>query len=309
MKLIFFNLLFTLGYLICNAQHNFLFRTTISNPNLELVYNDFENQFVPKIVDSLFHLRYHLEDGEKLVYWNEQNETPRFRFETKNGQVSGPFYSYNSSGVLTAAGNYFNDSLWTFRDGYFLISDTAYKVGEWLYFSCGANCDSTYYHGRGIQKTYKVPYDNFGKFHQCWTFFNGELWLERIYTAELGLTSEMVYYKGGSNYTSYEKYVNCSISKKWSSDESIEYISLDDQNSYFVNYQLGTIWSSKVVMDEGKEDFLSNPSGIEFQYRKFYPNVQIKSLVDKKAGLSIYYTEDGSVTQIRVRRGVKVKRR
>lgn len=296
----------------CFGQYNHDFRTLTRNSELDKLHHSFERVVFSNEIDSLFKIREQLKDGEKIIYWDSLKQKPHFRFETMNGKLSGPFYCYNVNGILTTVGNYYNDSLWTFRKGYFLLHDTTFKVGLWRYYALSNSFDSTYYSASTIDRDYKIPFDNFGKFEQEWTFLNGQVWEKRVYDKVLGLIEQRIYNKDGTDYSDFERQKNCTISRKWDNEGNLKWINIDNKMEYWITLRRGFVeedplFHYKLKDPENKREELTNPQGENFQTRLFYPNGNLMEFYDNKAGIRITYDENGNLLKVEKRKGVKVK--
>jgi len=293
---------------VCFGQYNHDFRSTTRNVGLDKLNNSFEKVVIPEEVDSLFLVRKKLANGETIIYWDNLKQKPHFRFEIKDGKIDGSFYCYNVNGILTTVGNYYNDSLWSFRNGYFLISDTTFKVGSWRYYALQNSFDSTYYSAMTIDRTHKVPYNNLGTFNQTWTFLNGQSWETKTLSKIQGLIEQHIFNKDGSNYSDFERQKNCTISRKWDKEGNLKWITVNNKMEYWITLRKGDDFSHYKLSDpENKREELTNPNGENFQTRLFYPNGNLMEFFDKKAGIRILYDENGDLIKIEKRKGVKVK--
>jgi hypothetical protein len=303
-------ILFTFTLVYCFGQYNHDFRVGTRNAQLDKLHASFERVIFSSEIDTMFMNRVSISDGEKIVYWDSLKQRPHFRFETVNGNIHGPFYCYNVNGILTTVGNYYNDSLWTFRNGYFLLSDTTFKVGLWRYYALQNPFDSTYYSAFTMDRDYKILYDSTGCFIQQWTFLNGQVWEKRIFNAKKGLTEQKIFNKDGSNYSDFELLANCSISRKWDEYGNLRWITINDKFEYWITLRRGEerFFHYKLNDPECKREELTNPKGENFQTRLFYPNGNLMEFYDNKAGIRIKYDENGEVLQVEKRKGVKVKK-
>lgn len=311
MNRLLITIILSISFTYCFGQYNHDFRVETRNPGLDKIHNSFERVVVPEEIDSLFLNRYNLKNGEKIIYWDSLKTTPHFRFETINGHVNGAFYCYNINGILTTVGNYSNDSLWTFRNGYFLLHDTTFKVGHWRYYSLQNSLDSTYYSAFTIDREYKVPYDSLGVFNQEWSFLNGQVWERKTFRRDLGLLEEDVFNKDGSKYSDFEKLKNCTITRKWDDKGNLKWMTINNKMEYWITLRRGEnepFFHYKLDDPENKREELTNPKGENFQSRLFYPNGNLMEFYDNKAGIRILYNENGELLRVEKRKGVKIKK-
>lgn len=296
----------------CFGQYNHDYRVETRNSQLDTLYTFLENASFSPDLDSLFINRLTILDGEKIVYWDSLEQNPHFRFKTKNGNIHGPFYCYNINGILTTVGNYYNDSLWSFRNGYFLLGDTTFKVGLWRYYALQNAFDSTYYSAFTMDREFKIIYDTAGNFKQNWTFLNGQQWESRVINRKKGLMKEEVYNKDGSNYSSFEFLPNCSITKRWDEYGNLKWIRINNGFEYRIVLRQGEqrFYKRGNLLEDPdcKREDLQNPSGEDFQYRFFYPDGNLMEFYDIKAGIRIRYDKNGEVFSVEKEKGVKIKK-
>jgi len=303
MKRLQLTLLFTFIIKITWGQYNQDYRVGTRNPQLDKLNSSFEKVVISKDVDSLFSFRHKLADGEKIIYWDSLRQRPHIIIYTKSGFINGPFYCYNFNGILTTVGNYYNDSLWTFMNGYFLLHDTTFKVGLWRYYALQDQFDSTYYSAFTIDRQYKVPIKDSDNFVQEWRFLNGQLWEKRVYKKTQGLVEERIFNKDGSNYSDFEILKNCSIHRKWDGKNNLKDIYIVEKNQRFIN-----LINDETYYKVSQTDQLSDEQGNVIQLREYYDNGNLKEFFDVKAGIKIKYNDKGQVTKIEKRKGVKVSK-
>lgn len=284
------------------GQYNHDYRVGTRNPQLDKLNASFEKVVFSRDIDSLFAVRYKTPGGEKIIYWDSLKQKPHFRFSIQNGAIHGPFYCYNPNGILTTVGNYYNDSLWTFRNGYFLLGDTLFKVGLWRYYSLQDEFDSTYYSAFTIDRQYKIPAIDGKDFIQEWTFLNGQLWERRVFNLLLGIGEQRIFNKDGTRYSDFENLGTSSISRKWDKNNNLANVLIEGKNQYYIS----------LLSDEPyyklSSDQLSDKNNNMLQIREYYENGNLKQLIDVKGGIRIEYNDKGEVIKIKKRKGIKVTR-
>ncbi|MFA6517956.1 MAG: hypothetical protein WCU83_12560 [Bacteroidia bacterium] len=303
MKRLQLTFIFTFIINITWGQYNHDYRTSTRNPELDNLMASYERQEFSKEIDSLYLIRSELADGEKIVYWDKNTQIPHFRFYITNGSISGPFYCYNPNGILTTVGNYYNDSLWSFAKGYFILNDTTFKVGLWRYYSLSNQFDSTYYYASTIDRYFKIPRNNDSTFSQEWTFLDGQLWEKRIFKSADQITEQRILNRDGSKYSDYEQFGNCYIHRKWGAGNNLKSIFISGKNEYHIN-----LINDETYTKVNQTDQLSDAQSNFLQSRKFYENGKLKEFFDVKAGIKIKYNDKGEVVKIEKRKGVKVSK-
>lgn len=290
----------------CYGQYNQDYRVQNLNPHLISLYASFEKTGFSDEVDSLFLNRFQILDGCRIVYWHADKKIPRYKFNILDGNINGPFYCWNENGILTTVGSYREDSLWTFRDGYFLLGDTTFKVGRWRYYALQDPLDSTYNSAFTIDQNYKIPYDSLGLYTEHWTFLNNNLWEFRRFNIKRGLIFEQIFNADSSRYSDFELLENCSIYRKWDEEGNLKWICLKDKMDFILTFDVG---DNRFGLNEyvKTKDELINQRGENVQTRLFYSNGELMEFSDWKAGIKIRYNEDGNVVKIEKMKGVKVK--
>lgn len=296
----------------CSAigQVNSKYRTLTRNAELDKLNNAIEKQVPSDSAEALFNRRKQLKDGDYSIYWDDVSKVLHYKFTLKDGNVHGTFYCWNAYGLLTTVGNYYNDSTWSFRSGYFLLADTTFKCGSWRYHMLSNPRDSAYYYATITDRKYKMPFDSTGLYKQEWFFRNGQLWEEKVYSKEQGLIKKMIYNEDGVPYSSFYKYPNCSITQDWDEMGNLQSIYVADKMSMDIELRKGEqrFYPSYSQDPESKRETLRDSNGKTIQERYFYPNGNLVKFIDEKAGITISYSEDGEVTKVEKEKGVKVSK-
>lgn len=295
--------LFLLKVLICLCQVNTRYRSDIENPELDKRVNAFEIQNIPNELDSLYEIRNSINDGEITLFWSHNKAIPNFKFSVKNGNVNGPFYCWNRYGILTTVGNYSNDSIWSFRKGYFMLSDTTFKSGTWRYYALSNPKDSLYYYAHITERSYKIFYDKNNTYIEKWNFRDGQIWEERIFEKWKGLVVNKIFNENGTRYLYYELTQNSSIEMYWDDNGNTLYISIDNKTRYKITTQNGKGFYNYKIKDEEK----NNKNGESLNSKLYYPNGNLMEFYDEKTGIRILFDENGKPIKLKKGKGLKVR--
>ena len=253
--------------------------------------------------DSLFSKKESLKDGEYNIYYDNDEKHLAISFNITDGNVNGHFRDWDTYGLLTTIGYYHQDSLWTFRNGSFILSDTTFKVGNWRYYSClGPKAEweknTTY-----MQQTYEMQYNSDSLFHEVWKFKNGQTWKESVYHMTKGFLSEIFYYYEGNKKTQLQSFPNCTIEKSFEPDGAIKDININGKIEYSINLAADSIdyqfhYGEKYIDGWIENLYTSQVESNRSQERLFDSNGVLRVFIDYSNGIRLTYNYKGELLTI-----------
>ena len=256
--------------------------------------------------DSLFSKKDSLKDGEYNIYYDNSKKHIAIRLNIVDGNAHGLFRHWDTYGLLTAIGNYYQDSLWTFRHDYFILSDTTFKVGNWRYYSCFGPKSEWKKHTTHIQRTYKMQYNSDSLFHELWKFKNDQTWKKSVYHMKQGLLSEIFFYTKGNKKSEFQSFPNCTIKKHFKSDGSIKDINIIGKVEYSIDLEVNKVnhlsYQGVLFLDGWVENLYSLQDNSNMsQERLFDSNGVLRVFIDHKNGIRITYNKKGELITIEER--------
>lgn len=253
--------------------------------------------------DSLFKIKDSLKNGEYKIYYDNDEKYLGLCFNIIDGDVDGLFRDWDTYGLLTTIGYYYQDSSWTFRKGSFILSDTIFKIGNWRYYSCIGPKDQWEDYMTYMQRTYKMIYNRDSLYHEVWNFKNGDIWKESVYHIKKGLISEEFYYSDGNIMSELQSFSNCIIEKSFEPNGILKQIKINGKIEYSINLAVdgsdNRLYGREKYIDGFIEKlYLPKDENKGFQERQFDSNGTLRVFTDYKNGIKLTYNDKGELLTV-----------